>query len=81
MAVSNSRCNGTRNDFLARTTTAAIANYLGNGGTLLTDGGGPFVPTGLGSRPVVEGGAAGSANPGILEVQISSQTAGPGVRG
>ena len=78
-AVSNSRCNGTSIDFLQRTTTAAIANYLGNGGTLLTDGGGPFVPTGLGTPPVIKGGAAGSANPGTLEVQISSQTAGPGV--
>ena len=29
--------------------------------------------------PVNEGGHAGSANPGTLEVQISSQVAGPGV--
>jgi prepilin-type N-terminal cleavage/methylation domain-containing protein len=77
--VSSSRCNGTGFDFLPRTTTAAVANYLGNGGTLLTDGGGPFVPTGLGTPPVIDGGTAGSANPGILEVQISSQTAGEGV--
>jgi hypothetical protein len=44
----------------------------------LTDGGGPFIPTGLGTRPVTDGGTAGSANPGALEVQISSQTAGAG---
>jgi prepilin-type N-terminal cleavage/methylation domain-containing protein len=79
MTVSSSRCNGTGNDFLSRSTTAAVANYLGNGGTALTDGGGPFVPTGLGTRPVKAGGSAGSANPGALEVQISSQTAGPGM--
>jgi len=72
MTVSSSRCNGTSNDFLSRSTTAAVANYLGNGGTALTDGGGPFIPTGLGTRPVKSGGSAGSANPGALEVQISS---------
>jgi len=77
-AVSSSRCNGTGNDFLPRLTSAAVANYLGNGGTSLTDGGGPFVPTGLGTRPVIDGGRAGSANPGFREVQISSQTAGAG---
>ena len=44
----------------------------------MTDGGGPFIPTGLGTRPVTDGGTAGSANPGALEVQVSSQTAGPG---
>jgi prepilin-type N-terminal cleavage/methylation domain-containing protein len=79
MTISSSRCGGTGNDFLPRLTNAAVGNYLGNGGTLLTDGGGPFVPTGLGTRPVKDGGTAGSANPGALEVQISSQTAGPGI--
>jgi type II secretory pathway pseudopilin PulG len=77
--VSSSRCNGTGNDFKFRLATAAVANYLSNAGTVLTDGGGPLVPTGLETKPVREGGAAGSANPGALEVQISSQTAGPGV--
>jgi prepilin-type N-terminal cleavage/methylation domain-containing protein len=77
--ASNSRCNGTGVDFLPRTTVAAVANYLGNGGTLLTDGGGPFIPTGLNTPPVIDGGAAGSANPGTIEAQIASQTAGPGV--
>ena len=80
MAVSNSRCNGTRNDFLARTTTAAIANYLGNGGTVLTDGGGPFVPTGLGTRPSEMGGSAGSANPAIFEAQFPPRRRGPGLQ-
>jgi hypothetical protein len=79
MTISSSRCNGLGNDFLPRLTNAAVGNYLGNGGTLLTDGGGPFVPSGLGTRPVIDGGSAGSANPGALEVQISSQTAGPGI--
>jgi type II secretory pathway pseudopilin PulG len=77
--VSSSRCNGTGIDFQPRTTIAAVANYLGNGGTLLTDGGGPFVPTGLGTAPVIDGGSAGSANPGAIEVQISSQTPSPGM--
>jgi len=77
--ISSSRCSGTGNDFTYRTTPAAVANYLGNGGTLLTDGGGPYVPTGLFTPPVNEGGKAGSANPGALEVQISTQVAGPGV--
>ena len=58
---------------------SAVANYLGNGGTLLTDGGGPNVPSGLYTPPENEGGQSGSANPGALEVQISSQTAGTGV--
>src|SRR5580704_14507540 len=65
-------------DFKFRLATEAVANYLGNAGTVLTDGGGPLVPTGLETKPVREGGAAGSANPGALEVQVSSQTAGPG---
>ena len=77
--LSSSRCSGSGNDFKYRTTVAAVANYLGNGGTLLTDGNGPNVPTGLFTPPVNEGGAAGSANPGALEVQISSQAAGAGV--
>ena len=78
-SISSSRCNGTGNDFKFRLATAAVSNYLGNAGTCLTDGGGPFVPIGLGTKPVNEGGAAGSANPGAIEVQVSSQTAGPGV--
>ena len=77
--LSSSRCSGTGNDFKYRTVGAAVANYLGNGGTLLTDGAGPNVPTGLFTAPVNEGGQAGSANPGTLEVQISSQVAGAGV--
>ncbi len=77
--ISSSRCGGTGNDFLYRTSVAAVGNYLGNGGSLLTDGAGPFVPTGLGTPPGNEGGSAGSANPGALEVQISAQTAGAGV--
>ena len=78
-ALSSSRCSGGSNDFQYRTTPAAVGNYLGNGGTLLTDGAGPNVPTGLFTAPVNEGGQAGSANPGTLEVQISSQVAGAGV--
>jgi prepilin-type N-terminal cleavage/methylation domain-containing protein len=77
-SVSSSRCNGAGNDFKFRLASAAVANYLANAGTCLTDGGGPFVPLGLETKPVRVGGAAGSANPGALEVQISSQIAGAG---
>lgn len=76
--ISSSRCNGSGNDFKFRLASAAVSNYLANAGTCLTDGGGPFVPIGLETKPVNEGGAAGSANPGALEVQVPSQTAGPG---
>jgi prepilin-type N-terminal cleavage/methylation domain-containing protein len=77
--ISSSRCSGTGNDFLFRTQTGAVANYLANAGSLLTDGAGPFLPTGIGTAPGNEGGTAGSANPGALEVQISAQVAGAGV--
>ncbi len=67
--LSSSRCSGGSNDFQYRTTPSAVANYLGNGGTLLTDGAGPLVPTGLFTPPVNEGGHAGSGNPGAQEVR------------
>ena len=76
--LSSSRCSGTGNDFQYRAVGAAVANYLGNGGTLLTDGGWSVRSDGLCHCAVNEGGQAGSANPGTLEVQISSQTAGAG---
>ena len=75
-ALSSSRCSGGSNDFQYRTTPAAVGNYLGNGGTLLTDGAGPYVPTGLFTPPKNEGGNAGSANPGTQEQQISTQPSG-----
>ena len=63
--ISSSRCSGT-GDYGFRSTPAAVANYLANAGTLLTDGAGPYVPAGLGTPPVNEGGGAGSANPGPI---------------
>jgi prepilin-type N-terminal cleavage/methylation domain-containing protein len=73
--ISSSRCGGTGTDFSYRSTVAAVGNYLANGGTVLTDGAGPFVPTGFGTAPGNEGGTSGSANPGLQEQQISSQPA------
>jgi prepilin-type N-terminal cleavage/methylation domain-containing protein len=64
-AISSSRCSGS-GDFAFRSTAAAVANYLANAGTLLTDGAGPNVPTGLFTPPANQGGSAGSANPGNL---------------
>ena len=48
--LSSSRCSGS-GDFAFRSTAAAVANYLANAGTLLTDGAGPYVPTGLFTPP------------------------------
>jgi prepilin-type N-terminal cleavage/methylation domain-containing protein len=70
--VSTSRCGGS-GDFSGRTSMAAVANYLGNSGTLCVDGAGPNVPIGLFTPPINEGGRAGSANPGVI---TGSATAG-----
>jgi prepilin-type N-terminal cleavage/methylation domain-containing protein len=62
--ISSSRCHGTPADYGFRTTSAAVANYLGNSGTLCVDGAGPNVPNGLFTPPVSAGGSSGSANAG-----------------
>jgi prepilin-type N-terminal cleavage/methylation domain-containing protein len=36
--ISSSRCSGAANDFIYRTSTSAVSNYLANGGTTLSDG-------------------------------------------
>jgi prepilin-type N-terminal cleavage/methylation domain-containing protein/prepilin-type processing-associated H-X9-DG protein len=65
-AISSSRCHGTPADYGFRTTSAAVANYLGNSGTLCVDGAGPNVPNGLFTPPASAGGSAGSSNAGNI---------------
>src|ERR1700685_405949 len=63
-AITTSRCGGA-NDWGSRTTNAAVANYLGNSGTLSVDGAGPNTPNGL-FQPPPPLGASGSYSPGNI---------------